>query len=118
MAIYNATAEEILAKYLRGVIDVTYTIGATGVEFVYTNNVENPWFSFISVEDGALNGDTYTATLKVNVLEGAQDFITAENFSAPVIVRNSATEGYKVAVVNSRTFENGVLTLNVTVKIA
>ena len=116
-ALYNGVAAEILNKYIYGVIDVTYTVSG-GLQFSYSDTLENPWFSLVAVEDGSLEGDVYTATLKVNVLEGANGFITDSEFAAPVIVRQSGSSGYKVAVVSDRSFENGVLTLAVSVKIA
>lgn len=111
-ALFNGTAEEIISRYAYGVIDLTYTENTLS----YSNTLSNAWFELNGVENESVEDGVYSATVKVNVLEGANGFITDDNYSAPVIVR--VGDGYKVAVVSARTLESGVLSLNIQVKIA
>lgn len=111
-ALFNGTAEEIISSYAYGVIDLTYIENTLS----YSNTLSNAWFELNGVENESVEDGVYSATVKVNVLEGANGFITDDNYSAPVIVR--VGDGYKVAVVSARTLESGVLSLNIQVKIA
>lgn len=111
-ALFNGTAEEIISRYAYGVIDLTYIENTLS----YSNTLSNAWFELNGVENESVEDGVYSATVKVNVLEGANGFITDDNYSAPVIVR--VGDGYKVAVVSARTLESGVLSLNIQVKIA
>ncbi len=109
-ALYNGDAAEIINRYVYGVIDLNCTPNQSGVEITTS---ENPWFTLESYSVASYQDGQVALNISVNVLDAAADYVNADNYSAPVIVRNNSAE-YKPAVVSNRTLENGVLSFTIT----
>ena len=112
-ALYNGDAAEIINRYVYGVIDLNCVQTADGADVTL---MANPWFSLENYSVVSFDGETLVLNVSVNVEDAGADYVNADNYSAPVIVRSNSAE-YKVGVVADRNFADGVLSFNVTVKV-